>query len=173
MSAHDDDHALEEEHPGPADLGSVLFNETLQHVAANPPILVEPKTAMAEVLRLMRENRRGVVLVVCDDLLAGIFTERDVLLKIAGNRIDLDRAPVADYMTPDPEALPADSSIGFALNKMVGEGYRHIPLVDDEGRATGVVSMRDLIDYITGFYQQDILNLPPNPRVASHRRDGA
>jgi CBS domain-containing protein len=105
--------------------------------------------------------------------LVGIFTERDVLMKIVGSPIDFGRTPVSDYMTPDPDTLPADSGVGYALNKMVVEGYRHIPLVDDQGWPTAVVSMRDLIEYVSGFYQQEVLNLPPDPRLGPHKREGA
>jgi CBS domain-containing protein len=70
----------------------------------------------------MRENRRGCVLVAPEGRLRGIFTERDVLMKIADSPIELGQTPVNDYMTPDPDTLPADSSIAYALNKMVLEG---------------------------------------------------
>jgi CBS domain-containing protein len=176
MSIRDGDERerkLEEEQPGPSDLESVLFTVSLTDAAAIPPIVVEPATTLAEVLRLMREKRRGCVLVAPKGRLAGIFTERDVLMKIAGNPIDLSRTPVSDYMTPEPDTLSADSSVGYALNKMVVEGYRHIPLVDDHGQTTGVVSMRDLIEYISGFYQKEVLNLPPDPRLGPHKREGA
>jgi CBS domain-containing protein len=176
MSVHPDDdreRALEEELPGAPDLESVLFSETLKNAAPVPPIIVEPTTTLAEVLRLMREHRRSCVLVAREERLAGIFTERDVLTKIAGNPIDLGQTPVSDYLTPDPETLSADSNVGYALNKMVAEGYRHIPLVDDQGRPTGVVSMRDLMEYISGFYQQEVLNLPPDPRLGPHKRESA
>ncbi len=175
MSLHDDERerALEEELPGPSDLESVLFSETLKDAAANRPLVVQPSAPLSEVLSLMRQHRRGVVLIELDARLCGIFTERDVLLKIAGNEIDFARTPVSQYMTADPDALPEDSSIGFALNKMVVEGYRHIPLVDNRGRPTGVVSMRDLIEHITGFYSKEVLNLPPDPRLEPRRREGA
>ena len=175
MSVHDDERerALQEELPGPADLESVLFGETLKDAVSNPPVVVEPQTTLAEVIKLMREHRRGVVLVEHEGQLRGIFTERDVLLKIAGTRIELERTPVSEHMTRDPDALPEDSSVGYALNTMVVEGYRHIPLVDDRGRPSGVASMRDLIEYITGFYSKDVLNLPPDPRLAPRRREGA
>ncbi len=175
MSLHDDERerALEEELPGPSDLESVLFSETLKDAAASPPLVVGPRTPLGDVLNLMREHRRGVVLIQLEGRLRGIFTERDVLLKIAGAKIDLARAPVSEYMTADPDALPEDASVGFALNKMVVEGYRHIPLVDDGGHPTGVVSMRDLMEFIAGFYSKDVLNLPPDPRLAPRRREGA
>jgi CBS domain-containing protein len=176
MSVHDDERerALEEELPGPPDLESVLFGETLKDAVTHPPLIVEPATPLAEVLQLMREHRRGVALVAQHEQLRGIFTERDVLLKIAGSQIDLEHTPVSEHMTADPDVLPEDASVGYALNKMATEGYRHIPLVNDSGRPTGVVSMRDLIEYITGFYSKDVLNLPPDPRrLAPRRREGA
>ena len=66
-----------------------------------------------------------------------------------------------------------DSSVAFALNKMVVEGFRHVPLVDEQGRPTGMVSMRDLIDYLTDFFSKDVLNLPPDPSGGFRSRDGA
>jgi CBS domain-containing protein len=176
MSVHDEkdrQDLLEEEQPGPYDLESTLFSKTLEDAAALTPIVVEPATTLAEVVRLMRENRRGCVLIASEGRLLGIFTERDVLMKVVGSPLDLGQTPVRDYMTPDPDTLPADSSIAYALNKMVLEGYRHIPLLDEQGRPSGVVSMRDLIEYISGCYQQEVLNLPPDPRFGPHKREGA
>jgi CBS domain-containing protein len=56
---------------------------------------------------------------------------------------------------------------------MLIEGFRHIPLVDDQNRPVAVVSMRDLIDYLSNFFSREILNLPPDPRGGFRNRDGA
>jgi CBS domain-containing protein len=175
MALGDDDmeRLFDEECPGPVDLGSVLVNDPIGNAANYPPLIVEAQTALSEVLRRMREAGRGAVLIASEGRLAGIFTERDVLTRIAGFPINVERSPVSEHMTPDPHTLPADSSVAFALNKMVVEGFRHIPLVDEEGRPTGMVSMRDLIDYLSDFFSKDVLNLPPDPRTAFRFRDGA
>jgi len=175
MALADDDieRLLDDECPGPADLGSVLVNDPIRNAVNNPPIVLEADTALSEVLGKMREAGRGAVLIVKDGRLAGIFTERDVLLRIAGFPIDVERSPVGDHMTANPHTLPADSSVAYALNKMVVEGFRHIPLVDEEGHPTGIVSMRDLIDYMSDFFNKDVLNLPPDPRAVLRNRDGA
>jgi CBS domain-containing protein len=76
-------------------------------------------------------------------------------------------------MTVAPVTVPADASVAFALNKMLIEGFRHIPLVDGQNRPIAVVSMRDLIDYLSNFFTREILNLPPDPRVGFRTRDGA
>jgi len=175
MALADDDieRLFDEECPGPADLGSVLVNDPISNAANYPPIVVAPETTLSEVLRKMREAGRGAVLIVKEGKLAGIFTERDVLLRVAGFPIDVDRTAVGELMTPDPHTLPADSSVAFALNKIVVEGFRHIPLVEEHGQPSGMVSMRDLIDYLSDFFSKDVLNLPPDPGGGFSRRDGA
>ncbi len=164
---------FDEECPGPMDLGSVLVHDPISNAANHAPIIVEAATPLSEVLEKMREAGRGAVLVVQNGRLTGIFTERDVLLRVAGFPIDVEHTTVGSQMTQEPHTLPADSSVAFALNKMVIEGFRHIPLVDDQGQPTGLVSMRDLIDYLSDFFSKDLLNLPPDPSGGFRSRDGA
>jgi 2-oxoglutarate/2-oxoacid ferredoxin oxidoreductase subunit beta len=175
MKVPDDDTSrmLEEECPGSPDLESALANESVGNAASHPAVVVDASTPLSGVLQLMREGNRGAVLVLRNGMLVGIFTERDVLMKVAGQPTDIEHTPVSHLMTTDPVTLPADASVAFALNKMLIEGFRHIPLVDDQNQPTAVVSMRDLIDYLSNFFSREILNLPPDPRVAFRNRDGA
>ncbi len=167
------DRALIEENPGPSELEAAMGHDTLSNVLSHPPLILDTKTSLSEALSQMRENRRGCALLVTDGKLKGIFTERDVLMKVVGKPIDLEHTPASAYMTPDPVALHADDVVAFALNKMVIEGFRHIPLVDEEKRPVGVVSMREIIEYLSDYYRRDILNIPPDPNVRSRSRDGA
>lgn len=175
MKIPDDDTSrmLEEECPGSPDLESALANESVGSAASHPALLVDASTSLGRVLQLMRESNRGAVLVVSNEKLVGIFTERDVLMKVAGQPIDLEHTAVSQLMTVDPVTLPVDASVAFALNKMLIEGFRHIPLVDEHNQPVAVVSMRDLIDYLSNFFSREILNLPPDPRVGFRNRDGA
>ena len=175
MQIPDDDtsRTLEEECPGSPDLESVLANESVGSAASHPALLVDAATRLVRVLQLMREGNRGAVLVVSNGTLVGIFTERDVLMKVAGQSTDLEHTAVSQVMTVDPVSLPVEATVAFALNKMLIEGFRHIPLVDDQNRPVAVVSMRDLIDYLSNFFSREILNLPPDPRGGFRNRDGA
>ena len=164
---------LEEECPGPVELESVLANDTLNDVVKLAPLTIEATALLADAIRLLQNQRRGCALVLEDGKLAGIFTERDVLMKVAGHQIDSERALVGEYMTRRPVTLSSDSSVAYALHLMVLEGFRHIPTVDAEGRPIGVVSMRDLMEYLTEFFNRDVLNLPPHPQVTSRSREGA
>jgi CBS domain-containing protein len=167
------DRVLEKEHPGPNDLVSALVSITLSDVVEHTPLVIEANSSLAAVIEAMQRADRGTVLVVDAGKLVGIFTERDVLMKVAGHPIDLTRSKVSAFMTPDPITLPADSAVAFALNRMVLEGFLHIPLVDHDNRPVAVVSMRNLIEYLSDFFNREVLNLPPDPDVKSIKREGA
>ena len=174
MEKEDDfERLLEEEQPGPADLESALVTITLNDVVQHNPLIVESNASLAAVIEAMQRADGGTALVVEEGKLVGIFTERDVLMKVAGHPIDLKRSEVSTFMTREPVTLPADSTVAYALNRMVIEGFRHIPLVDDDDRPVAEVSMRDLIEYLSDFYNRDVLNLPPDPHVKSNNREGA
>jgi CBS domain-containing protein len=163
---------LDDEHTA-SQLESVLLHETLSNALSNPGLILDEQTPLDEALRMMRERRQGCILVTREGKLSGIFTERDVLMKVVGTKIDLTHTPLRPYMTRDPVRLPADAIVAYALNKMVGEGFRHVPLTDEEGRPVGVVSMRDIIEYVSGFFPKDVLNLPPEPTTGFKNREGA
>ena len=176
MSGDDDPRArvFDDEHPGPI-LESALANTALSEVVSQPALTVSPSTTLADTIHLMQRERRSCVLIMENDRLAGIFTERDILMKVAGQPLDLVHTPVSVSMTADPFTLPADANVAFALNKMVLEGFRHIPLVDDAGRPTAVVSMRNVIEYLGEIYSREMLTVPPDPNQ-HHRfksREGA
>ena len=79
---------------------------------------------------------------------------------------------VEAVMTKDPEVLEQSQTIACALNKMSVGGYRHIPIVDG-GKPVGVVSIRDLVDFLVELFPQHILNVPPSPAQAiAKSRDG-
>ncbi|HLI80935.1 MAG TPA: CBS domain-containing protein [Candidatus Binataceae bacterium] len=154
-------------------LGSALLRETLKDALSNAGLILDEQTPLEDALREMREHRQGCVLVTRDGKLSGIFTERDVLMKVVGTNIDLARTPIRPYMTRDPVRLPEDAIVAYALNKMCLEGFRHVPLTDADGRPVGVVSMRDIIEYLSGFFPKDVLNLPPEPTSGFRNREGA
>jgi CBS domain-containing protein len=74
------------------------------------------------------------------------LTERDFLTKVAGSA-GFGRQPVADYMTHHPETVGPTDSLAFALGKMAGGGYRHLPVVRD-GQPVGVISVRDILRHV-------------------------
>jgi CBS domain-containing protein len=163
MRDADDDRErlFDEECPGPSDLESALAHDKLADVAAQAPLILEVSTSLAEVIRTMRSERRASVLITRNGDLAGIFTERDILMKVAANPIDVEHTTVEPFMTPDPYTLPADATVALALNRMVLEGFRHIPILDEAGKPWKVISMRNLIEYLGEIYGREMLTIPP------------
>lgn len=148
------------------------IHEPLRLLNPRSPLSVPPSATLREAVSIMREHHVGCVLVVDGDRLAGILTERDLLLKMES--ADLD-GPVARLMTPDPETLQLDDPIVWALNRMSVGGYRHVPLVDGDGRPVGILSVKDIIHYIVALFPNEVLTLPPDPARAENwfERDGA
>jgi CBS domain-containing protein len=147
------------------------IHEPLRILNPRSPLSVASSATLRDAVAIMREHHVGCVLVVDDDRLAGILTERDLLLKMEG--ADLAE-PVARFMTPDPETLQLDDPIVWALNRMSVGGYRHVPLVEDEGRPVGILSVKDIVHYIVALFPNEVLTLPPDPARAEvwSERDG-
>lgn len=138
------------------------------------PVCAGRKAPVGAVIRQMQEHHIGCILIVDAGKVAGIFTERDLLSEVVGSKSDPETTPVDTFMTESPETLRPTDPIVFALNKMSVGGFRHIPLIDDDGRPVGVISVNDMVDYIADFFATDVLNVPPEPGLdVSKNRDGA
>lgn len=109
--------------------------------------LCEPTTTMAEAAGLMAREGVGSLGVTGREGLAGIVTERDVLRAVAAGA-PLDDETVTLWMTPNPDTVPSDMSVDDAAVWMVAAGYRHLPVVDDDG-LVGIASIKDVLWAIT------------------------
>ncbi|MDX9754924.1 MAG: CBS domain-containing protein [bacterium] len=125
-----------------------ILKEKIAVLEPKLSIRVLPDTPIKTAMELMIKHKIGAVLVVDENQLIGIFTERDVVTKIANQFTDLANQPISDFMTPNPMALHVNHTIAFALNRMADGGYRHIPIIDDLNHPTGIISVRDIIRYI-------------------------
>jgi CBS domain-containing protein len=160
-----------------ARLGSAISRGPIRGLPTlKPAICIDPSASLRAAVEEMNEHSVGCVLVVdaTSGRLVGVLTERDLLTRVIPQQRDIDATKVKELMTADPECLTLDDGIAYALNKMSVGGFRHIPLVDAEGRPTGVVSMRNVVDFIVDLFPQEVLNLPPAPALGiSRSREGA
>jgi CBS domain-containing protein len=136
-----------------------VLREPIRRLSPRIPLSLPPSATVLQAIQLMREHRVGCVLVVEGDRLTGILTERDLLLKLEQGGLD---RPLRVLMTPEPEVLKLDDPIVYALNKMSVGGFRHVPLVDADRRPVGVISVKDIVDYICDFFPNDVLTVPPD-----------
>ena len=103
---------------------------------------LEVTATVGEAAELMRDRNVGCVLVMGNNLLLGIFTERDLVARVVAEKRDPDATRLGDVMTPGPDTISADDRAIEALRLMDDGGYRHLPVVKDN-QVVGVVSRRD------------------------------
>ena len=101
-----------------------------------------PGATVAEAAQVMSIHHVGAALVVEDESLVGIFTERDIVRALAAEH-DAATHQVQAWMTKDPITLRPASPAQEALDLMMDHGFRHVPIVE-AGRLVGIVSIRDL-----------------------------
>jgi CBS domain-containing protein len=106
-----------------------------------------PIEATAEqAIRTMLDRHVGAVAVLDENSrVAGIFTERDVLRRLALSGREPAQTPVRELMTTPVEMATLDTTPGQALATMIERHYRHLPIVDDDGRLLGMLSIRNVL----------------------------
>ena len=143
-----------------------LFDDTLAVLSPPEPVCVgESVTVQAAVEAMLARRQAGVLVVDGAGRLTGIFTERDVLMRVVGRNLDPNRTAVATVMTPNPEALTRRDRVAYALHCMSVAGYRTVPIIDDAGRPVGVITATDVIRWLTDLFPEAVLNLPPGDAV--------
>jgi CBS domain-containing protein len=144
---------------GKTDVHESLRTDLLSNLlhADRDVITVKPKASLSDTIALMQDRNIGSLVVVdANKRPIGIFTEADVLRKVATQIEDLSAHTVAEFMTRNPDVLHADTPIAHALHLMSIHRYRHLPIVDEHGVVVDVISFRDVVYYLeTHFADSD------------------
>jgi len=149
-----------------ATLHADALDDTIDVLNPAEPVCLPPTATVAEAAQAMLARRQAGVLVVDrEGRLQGIFTERDVLTRVVGAGRDPARTVLADVMTTEPEALTPGHRVAYALHCMSVSGYRTVPLVDDDARPIGVITVTDVVKWLASLFPEEILNLPPGGRI--------
>ena len=137
---------------------------------------VSPRDSIDQVVRMMVNCRTGFVLVMdgADGAarLVGIFTERDFVNRVVAAGADPSQ-PVGGVMTPEPKVVRTSGTVQSAVEMMEMGGYRHLPVVGDQGQPVGVLSVKDVMRYLVEYFPARVYNLPPTPDQAQPAREGA
>ena len=104
-----------------------------------------PDQMVAEAVESMARHRVGVVPVIEDGRLVGIFSERDLLHRVVSKGRSVDKTAIREVMTPDPVTASPDEDRQSAIRKMKSVGCRHLPIVVDD-TVVDMLSIRDLLD---------------------------
>lgn len=118
---------------------------TLGELMTRNLLEVAPEDTLGMAAEVMVERGVGSAVVSDYGRLIGILTERDLLRAVAG-RVHSSEARVREWMTKDPITATTSTDLEEAARTMLEHGFRHLPVLED-GRAVGIVSIRDVVDW--------------------------
>ncbi len=150
-------------------LADVIERE-IGELCRHPVRTLEVTATVAEAIAMMQEHHIGAVVITQQGKLAGILTERDLLMKVLGKTDDYRGQPVTELMTARPEALRREDEIVYLMNAMYVGGFRHMPIVDDQDVPRHVISLRDVLAFILDQVGDRIRNIPPSPYRGDRKR---
>lgn len=128
------------------------LSQSVGFLNPEPPLLMKEDDLVQDCINTLKNEKGGSILII-DQVgkLSGIFTERDVLKKVIGNETAL-KGPLSAVMTKNPMTIQMTSPLAFSLQLMSEGGFRHVPIVDDEGYPLGCISMKDIVDEVVRRY---------------------
>jgi CBS domain-containing protein len=114
----------------------------VSQVATTKIYFVKDTDTVSFAAQEMKKFNLGSLLVLnSEQVVVGIITERDLVKVIADKNVD---AKVSEYMTKDVKGVTEDTTVAEALNIMLENGFRHLPIIEKDGKVYGIVSIRDL-----------------------------
>lgn len=148
-----------------------LETEQVRHLDLSRYCLVASGTTVREALAQMRAEEGRAALITRGDELVGIFTDRDVLRRVAGSPGVLD-GPVDAVMTARPITVLPDTSAADALWLMDDHHFRNLPVVDRQGHILGDMTYAAIIHYLAARYPVEVQNRPPRPQQYPSKPEG-
>ena len=132
---------------------------SLLKIAHVPPAAVETGTTVLHAVEVMAEEGVGAVAVLEKGELRGIFTERDVMLRVVLKSRRAQELKIEDAMTSPVETISSATTAEEALNQMLGRHLRHLPIVDTNGKLQGMLSIRNLLEHMVEDLSHELNSL--------------
>lgn len=123
-----------------------MFSQRIRSVMKKKSVLkAPPDTTVSKAAKLMAKKNVGAVMVVEEEKLVGIFTERDAVFRVMAQGRDANATRLSEVMTLEPQTVDPDKTFGFAMLIMQENGFRHVPVIEN-GKPIGIVSARNALD---------------------------
>ena len=153
------------------DIREQLQRDTVSDVGYRKLVAVAHTATVADAVRTMQSQEVGCCLVVEDDELVGIFTERNLVVRVLHAGLPLS-TPITECMTLDPEVVQAKAPIRALFTCLQRGGFRHAPVVDDDGHAVGTTSVKRAVRFLGANLPEVVQNVPPEPGRYPDRPEG-
>ncbi len=128
----------------------------LLKIAHVPAVEVSPDSTVIEAIEASAPARVGAVAVMEKGRLVGMFTERDVMLKVVLNRLDPDLTVLRGVMTSPVTTVPPNTSVPEVLQLMLEKHFRHLPISEDGQTVQGTLSIRNVLQHMVEDLQQNL-----------------
>ena len=125
-----------------------MAEETVDAIASRPFLQVRPTATIRQAVLAMSGSRSSSLMVVDEGRVVGIFTERDVLEKVAEQYPKLASHPVSEVMTANPAVVYETDPAALAIASIAVAGHRHVPVLGIDDRLMGVIGPRRVFDFV-------------------------
>ena len=132
----------------PAGLRRTLLETTIGELQPALALTVAPSDAVIGVIKKMRDRKVGSALVVEDDRLVGVFTERHIVTRLTGLEPGhVEGMAVSEVMSREPKPLREDDTLAFVVHRMAIDNVRHVP-IEHAGRPLRFISVRRVLQFL-------------------------
>jgi CBS domain-containing protein len=138
--------------PPQDELERAMCEGAVADVPQSPLAMVSPIDTIEHAVRTMADLNVGCLLVVENDRLVGIFTQSDLLLRVADRYPQVKGTLLRDVMTPDPVCVRGTDRPAVAINLMSVGGFRHIPVLDVDDHVVGLIGPRRVTAYLRQYF---------------------
>ncbi len=133
-------------------LHRALAEEKVSAIESQPFSCITPETTIQEAVEKLNQMKKGCLMVVRDQKLVGVLSDRDLLMKVSLEFDEIKNEPVTKVMTDSPIYVKIGDSSAKALSVMAVAGYRHVPVVDEEMNVCGIVSPQRVTAFLTEHF---------------------
>lgn len=137
-----------------------LCKQSVGSLFSNHPFTVPEHSSVRDVITLMQQKRVGAILVEAGGRLKGVFSERDVVVRVLAENLSLD-TPVKEFLRPVPLHIAPSDQVGAAMQLMAEHYLRHVAVTDEELKILGIISIRNIIDCLAQQFPEAVINQPP------------
>jgi CBS domain-containing protein len=127
-----------------------LLSHPVSELLTGADLLVcSPDDTVQKIVDIFRKEKKGCVLVYKSKKMVGILSNRDLLMRVVGKYDDLSKVKVSEVMTPNPGFVRPGDPMAYAVNKMAMGGYRHVPVLREDGTPVSILLIKDVFRYLS------------------------
>ncbi len=128
---------------------TVMMTAPVSELLTGKDLLVaSPNDTIQKILKIFQKENKNCVLVYSKKKLVGILSQRDILWKVAAKHKDLSKVKVEEVMTRNPEYVTETAPIAYVVNKMAMGGFRHVPVLAEDGTPHSIILIKDVLKYL-------------------------